>query len=127
MDNPADLKYSKTHEWVRLEADGTATLGITDHAQSELGDVIYLELPEAGASLTEDEPFGTVESVKAVSDLVAPLSGRIVKVNTDLIDAPEAINSDPYGCWLLVMEISDPSEVTQLLSAEDYTLFTEEG
>ena len=127
MNNPDNLKYSRTHEWVRLETGGTATLGITDHAQSELGDVIYLELPEAGASLTEDEPFGTVESVKAVSDLVAPLSGRIVKVNTDLIDAPEAINSDPYGCWLLVMEISDPSEVTQLLSAEDYTLFTEEG
>ncbi|HEY3414141.1 MAG TPA: glycine cleavage system protein GcvH [Armatimonadota bacterium] len=127
MNNPTDLKYSKTHEWVRVEADGTATIGITDHAQSELGDVIYLELPAIGASLTLDEPFGTVESVKAVSDLVAPLSGRVVRVNSDLVDAPEAINPDPYGCWLLVIEASALSEAADLLSAEDYALFTEEG
>lgn len=127
MKNPTDLKYSKTHEWVRLEADGTATLGITDHAQSELGDVIYVELPAVGSSLSLDEPFGTVESVKAVSDLMAPLTGQVVKVNSDLVDAPEAINSDPYGCWMIVVEVSDPSEVAALLSANDYTQFTEEG
>lgn len=127
MKNPTDLKYSNTHEWVRVEADGTATLGITDHAQRELGDVTYLELPDVGAVLTQDEPFGTVESVKAVSDLVAPLSGEVLKVNTDLVDAPEAINDDPYACWMLTVKVLDAAELSGLMSADEYQLFTEEG
>lgn len=127
MKNPTDLKYSNTHEWVRVDGDGTATLGITDHAQRELGDVTYLELPDVGAVLSQDEPFGTVESVKAVSDLVAPLSGEVVKVNTDLLDAPEAINEDPYGCWMLTVKMLDAAELTGLMSADEYQLFTEEG
>jgi glycine cleavage system H protein len=127
MKIPTDLKYSPSHEWVRLEADGTVTLGITDHAQSELGDVTYLELPDIGATLSVDEPFGTVESVKAVSDLVAPVSGSVVKVHTDLVDAPEAINDDPYGCWMLTLELSDATELAALMSADEYVLFTEEA
>jgi glycine cleavage system H protein len=127
MKNPTDLKYSNTHEWVRVEGDGTATLGITDHAQRELGDVTYLELPDVGGVLSQDEPFGTVESVKAVSDLVAPLSGEVLKVNTDLVDAPEAINPDPYGCWMLTVKLLDAAELSALMTAEEYELFTEEG
>lgn len=127
MKIPSELKYSNSHEWIRLEADGTATVGITDHAQSELGDVTYLELPDVGAILAAEEPFGTVESVKAVSDLVAPLSGQVLKVNTDLVDAPEAINPDPYDCWMIVQTVTDQSEVAALMSAADYELFSEEG
>ncbi|HEY3267477.1 MAG TPA: glycine cleavage system protein GcvH [Armatimonadota bacterium] len=127
MNTPNELKYATTHEWVRLESDGTATLGITDFAQHELGDVVYLELPDEGRALIADEPFGTVESVKAVSDLVAPLNGEVVKVNTELVDAPEAINTDPYGCWMVVVKLDNPAEADALMSAEQYVAFTEEG
>jgi glycine cleavage system H protein len=117
---PADLKYSKSHEWVKVEGD-TALIGITDHAQAELGDITYLELPETGRILAEDETFGTVESVKAVSDLYSPLSGEVVEVNTEIIDAAETINQDAYGAgWLIRIKMTNPQEIERLLSAEQY-------
>lgn len=118
---PSNLKYSKEHEWVRVEGN-RATIGITDFAQSELGDIVFVELPEVGATLTANETFGTVESVKTVSDLYAPISGTIVEVNTELNDAPEKVNEQPYeGAWMLVVEVSDVSELDNLLSSDDYT------
>jgi len=114
---PEDLKYTKSHEWVRVE-DGTATVGITEHAQDELGDVVFVELPETGATLEAGDSFGAVESVKAVSDLYAPVGGEVVEVNEALNDAPEKINEDPYGDgWILKLSIA---EEPNLLSAEDY-------
>jgi len=120
---PNNLKYSKEHEWVRVEGN-RAYIGITDFAQSELGDIVFVELPEVGATLTANETFGTVESVKTVSDLYAPISGTIVEVNTELNDAPEKVNEQPYeGAWMLVVEVSDASELDNLLSSDDYTAF----
>ncbi len=117
MSIPEDLKYTKSHEWVRVE-DGTATVGITEHAQDELGDVVFVELPETGATLEAGDSFGAVESVKAVSDLYAPVGGEVVEVNEALNDAPEKINEDPYGDgWILKLSIA---EEPNLLSAEDY-------
>jgi glycine cleavage system H protein len=117
---PAELKYSRSHEWVRVEGD-TALVGITDHAQAELGDITYLELPETGRMLAEDEIFGTVESVKAVSDLYSPLSGEVVEVNTEITDAAETINQDAYGAgWMIRIKMSNPEELDHLLSAEQY-------
>jgi glycine cleavage system H protein len=118
---PSNLKYSKEHEWVRVEGN-RAYIGITDFAQSELGDIVFVELPEAGAELTENATFGTVESVKTVSDLYAPVSGKIVEVNADLVDSPEKVNEAPYeGGWMLVVEMSDPSQLDNMLSADAYT------
>ncbi|HEU4964691.1 MAG TPA: glycine cleavage system protein GcvH [Bacilli bacterium] len=118
---PNDLKYSKEHEWVRVEGN-RAYIGITDFAQSELGDIVFVELPEVGEELKVDATFGTVESVKTVSDLFAPISGKIVEVNGELVDAPEKVNEAPYeGGWMLVVELSDASELDNLLSADDYT------
>ncbi|MCX7568945.1 glycine cleavage system protein GcvH [Tumebacillus sp. DT12] len=118
---PSNLKYSKEHEWVRVEGN-RAYIGITDFAQSELGDIVFVELPEVGTTLTANETFGTVESVKTVSDLYAPISGTIVEVNTELNDAPEKVNEQPYeGAWMLVVEVSDASELDNLLSSDDYT------
>lgn len=118
---PTNLKYSKEHEWVRVEGN-RAYIGITDFAQSELGDIVFVELPEVGTTLTANETFGTVESVKTVSDLYAPISGTIVEVNTELNDAPEKVNEQPYeGAWMLVVEVSDASELDNLLSSDDYT------
>jgi glycine cleavage system H protein len=118
---PSNLKYSKEHEWVRVEGN-RAYIGITDFAQSELGDIVFVELPEVGAELTENATFGTVESVKTVSDLYAPVSGKIVEVNADLVDSPEKVNESPYeDGWMLVVEMSDPSQLDNLLSAEAYT------
>jgi len=114
---PQDLQYTKSHEWVRVES-GVATVGITEHAQDELGDVVFVELPEQGATLAAGDSFGAVESVKAVSDLYAPVGGEVVEVNGALEDSPEKINEDPYGeGWILKLRISDEAD---LLSAADY-------
>jgi glycine cleavage system H protein len=123
MSVPGDLQYTKSHEWVRVE-DGVATVGITDHAQDELGDVVFVELPEMGATLAAGDSFGAVESVKAVSDLYAPVGGEVVEVNSALEDSPEKINEDPYGeGWILKLQISDEGD---LLSAADYEKLLEE-
>jgi glycine cleavage system H protein len=120
---PEELSYAKTHEWIRRE-DDVATVGITDHAQDELGDVVFIELPEKGASFGAGDSFGTVESVKAVSDLYAPVGGEVVEVNEALNDAPEKINEDPYGDgWILKLRVSDEGD---LLSAEEYEKLLEE-
>ena len=123
MSVPQDLRYTKSHEWVRTE-DGVATVGITDHAQEELGDVVFVELPESGATFEAGDSFGVVESVKAVSDLYAPVGGEVVEVNSALEDAPEKINDDPYGeGWILKLRVSDTGG---LLSASDYEKVLEE-
>lgn len=124
MDIPTDLKYSKEHEWIKLEGD-TAVIGITDYAQNELGDIVFVELPEVGQEAKKMEPFGTIEAVKAVSDLFSPVSGRVVEVNKALEDDPMAINRDAYGeGWMIKVEVSDPSEADELLSADDYQALT---
>ena len=126
MEFPEELKYTKEHEWVRVDGN-QAVVGITEHAQAELGDIVYVELPEVGSEVEANSPFGTVESVKAVSDLFAPVSGKVLQVNTALEERPEAINSDPYDDgWMIVIEMSDPSELDDLLSAEDYATHIEE-
>ena len=126
MEFPKDLKYTKEHEWVKVEGN-IATVGITDYAQDSLGDVVYVELPQEGASVTKHEPFGVVESVKAVSDLYSPLSGSVTEVNDAIVDSPEAINEDPYGdAWLIKVEISSASELADLLTADEYQKFIEE-
>ena len=120
MNVPADLKYTKSHEWVRLEGD-VATIGITDHAQSELGDVVYVDLPTPGRALATDETFGTVESVKTVSDLYAPVAGEVVEVNGNLNAQSELVNTDPYGGgWMVKVRVADTAEVAALLSPEAY-------
>jgi glycine cleavage system H protein len=120
MNVPEDLKYTKEHEWARIEGD-IATIGITDYAQGELGDIVYLELPEVGSEIAKEESFGTVEAVKAVSDLYAPLSGEVVEVNETLQDVPETVNSDPYGSgWLIKIKITNPGEIDDLLDSADY-------
>ncbi|WP_018133212.1 glycine cleavage system protein GcvH [Effusibacillus pohliae] len=117
---PQELKYSKEHEWVRVEGD-KAYIGITDFAQSELGDIVFVELPEVGDEVVQNSTFGTVESVKTVSDLYAPVSGKIIEVNTALADSPEKVNESPYGDgWMLVVEMKDPGELDHLLTAEQY-------
>ena len=126
MEFPKDLKYTKEHEWVKVEGN-IATVGITDYAQDSLGDVVYVELPQEGASVTKHEPFGVVESVKAVSDLYSPLSGSVTEVNDAIVDSPEAINEDPYGdAWMIKVEISSASELSDLLNADEYQKFIEE-
>lgn len=121
-DTPAELKYAASHEWARLEADGTVVVGITDHAQEALGDVVYVELPEVGAELAQAAEAGVVESVKAASDVYAPLTGTVIAINELLEDAPETINDDPYGNgWFYKLQITSQDEMARLLSAEDYT------
>jgi len=120
---PQELQYTRSHEWIRTEGD-TVTLGITDHAQDELGDIVFIELPEQGATLEAGDSFGTVESVKAVSDLYTPVGGEVVGVNEALNDQPEKINEDPYGeGWIVKLSVSDEGD---LLSASDYEQFLEE-
>ncbi|MGB7394974.1 MAG: glycine cleavage system protein GcvH [Pricia sp.] len=120
MNIPSDLKYTNDHEWVKIDGD-IATVGITDFAQSELGDIVYVEVETLDETLDKDEVFGTVEAVKTVSDLFQPLSGEIIEFNEALEDAPEKVNSDPYGeGWMVRIKISDTSEIDDLLSAEDY-------
>jgi len=123
--NPRDCKYSKEHEWVRLEG-GLATVGLTDYAQDQLGDIVYVELPPLGEILTQFEPFGVVESVKAASDLYAPLSGEVLEVNEELSDHPEFVNEAPYGKgWMIKIKPSDTSELDNLLTAEEYEEYLE--
>ena len=121
MKLPPDLRYTESHEWVRRESDGTVTIGITDHAQDQLGEIVYLELPAVGEKVSKDDPFGVVESVKAVSDIYAPVSGTVVEINESLPESPEVINEDPYGDgWLIKVRISDSSELEDLMDAEEY-------
>jgi len=124
---PEDLKYSKEHEWCRVDGK-IATIGITWHAQDALGDIVYCELPDAGDELSVDQTFGVVESVKAVSDLYAPVSGKVLEKNDGVIESPEGLNEDPYGdAWMLKVELSDPSEVERLMSKADYEAFLEKS
>ena len=124
---PAELKYSQSHEWVQDNGDGTVTVGITDHAQDALGDLVFVELPEIGRSLAAEEACAVVESVKAASDIYSPLGGEIVAVNAELVDAPETINQEPYtGGWIFKLRPADTSELTGLLDADAYAAFAEE-
>ena len=120
MNIPADLKYTESHEWVRTEADGTLTVGITEYAQDALGDIVYVELPETGRSVTAGDDIAVVESVKAASDIYAPVSGDIVAVNEAVSSAPESINQDAYGAWLYKMKPADPAALENLLDAAAY-------
>ncbi|WFF39350.1 glycine cleavage system protein GcvH [Moraxella nasibovis] len=118
---PADLKYVASHEWLRLEADGTITVGITDHAQDLLGDVVFVELPEVGAVVEADQEIAVVESVKAASDVYAPIAGEIVEVNEELVDSPELANEDPYGkAWFFKVKPANPADYDSLMSADEY-------
>tara|TARA_B100001248_G_scaffold22105_1_gene14716 strand:+ start:48 stop:506 length:459 start_codon:yes stop_codon:yes gene_type:complete len=120
-DIPAELKYAPTHEWARLEEDGTVIVGISDHAQSALGDVVYIEAPEIGLTVSAQEEAGVVESVKAASDIYAPVGGTICAVNDDLTDKPETVNQDPYGDgWFFRLTPTDPADLDDLLDAEAY-------
>jgi glycine cleavage system H protein len=122
---PAELKYHREHDWARIDGD-TATLGITWYAQDALGEIVHYEAPEEGATLARDESYGEVESVKAVSDLIAPLSGEVAEVNRKVVDEPETINEDPYGDgWLLRVRLSEPGEVDELLDADAYRALLE--
>ena len=124
---PQDLRYTREHEWARLEDDGRVTVGLTDYAQEQLGDVVYLDLPEMDSSVEGGEPLGEVESTKSVSDVYAPVSGRVVEINQECKDNPAAVNQDPYGeGWLLVIEPTDRGEFDGLLSPEEYEAFLEE-
>ena len=117
---PEERRYLESHEWA-LETDGTVRVGISDFAQDELGDVVFVELPDEGDELSQEDAFGVVESIKAVSDLYAPVSGEVVAINEDLFDAPELVNDDPYGDgWMLEIEASDTDELDELLTAEEY-------
>ena len=123
---PGDLKYSKSHEWVRINDDGTVTVGITDHAQDQLGDLVYVEVPEAGRELAAEEACAVVESVKAASDVYAPIAGTVVEGNESLADAPESVNQDAYGGgWLLKMKPADSAAVAALMDANAYREFIE--
>jgi glycine cleavage system H protein len=127
MAYPADYKYTKEHEWLKVEGK-TGVIGITDHAQESLGDIVFVELPKVGTELTAGKTFGTVESVKAVSDLFAPVSGTVMAVNEALNTSPEQVNKDAHGAWMVKVTIKDPSEANRLLSAPDYEKFVaEEG
>jgi glycine cleavage system H protein len=124
MSTPKDLRYSEEHEWVKDE-NGKYRIGITHFAQSELGDIVFVELPQVGDEVKKDEPFGSVESVKTVSELYAPISGKVVEVNEELEDSPELVNESPFeGAWMVVVEASDESELDSLMSAEDYDKMT---
>ncbi|MBI2962923.1 MAG: glycine cleavage system protein GcvH [Deltaproteobacteria bacterium] len=126
MKFPKKLRYTREHEWVLVEGN-QATVGVTDFAQHELGEVVFVELPKVGDPVTKDEPFGVVESVKAASDVYAPVSGEVTEANDDLVSTPELINDDPYGdAWLIRVEMSDQSELEHLMSAQEYKEYVEE-
>ncbi len=120
MTTPTDLRYTESHEWVRTEADGTLTIGITDHAQQALGDVVFLELPEAGRVVTAGESIAVIESVKAASDIYAPVAGEIIANNQEAVDAPESVNADAYGAWLFKIKPANAADVSALLDAAGY-------
>lgn len=122
---PQGLRYTKTHEWVSVE-DDIATMGATDYAQSELGDITYIELPEPGTEVTQTEPMGVIESVKAASDVYTAVSGEISEANQDVIDAPETVNSSPYDAWFVRIRMSNPDELDNLMKAEDYEKYLAE-
>jgi len=127
LSSPADLKYTKEHEWVRIEGDA-GTIGITDYAQDQLGDIVFVEMPAAGTNIAYLEKFGEIESVKAVSELYSPVSGQVVEVNTGLVDNPQWVNDSPYGDgWMLRVRLSDPSEIDKLLSAAEYDDYLAQG
>jgi len=119
MSDPAGYRYTKDHEWVEVSGD-RGKVGITDYAQQQLGDVVYIELPEVGTTLKQGQSFGTIESVKAVSELYAPLSGEVVEVNAALKEKPEAVNTDPHGSWMIVVRLANPGEINTLLDAAAY-------
>jgi glycine cleavage system H protein len=123
---PADRKYTKDHEWIHVEGD-TGSVGITDYAQQQLGDVVYVEVPEVGTTLTAGQAFGTIESVKAVSELFAPVSGEVTEVNGSLKDHPEHVNEKPHDTWILKVRLSDPGEAGTLLDAAAYQAHTNQG
>ncbi len=126
MSTPKDLRYSEEHEWVKVE-DGKARIGITHFAQSELGDIVFVELPQVGDEIKSNEPFGSVESVKTVSELYAPISGKVIEVNNELEDSPEYVNESPYeNAWMIVVEPTDTAEVDALMTAEQYEEMTTE-
>ena len=125
MAYPPEYKYTKEHEWLSVDGD-TGTIGITHHAQDELGDIVFVELPKIGAELTAGKTFGTVESVKAVSDLYAPVSGTVTAINDELATSPEKVNSNPHTAWMVKVTLANPTETEGLLSAEDYEKFVAE-
>jgi glycine cleavage system H protein len=125
MAYPSDYKYTKEDEWVKVDGN-VGTIGITDYAQNALGDIVFVELPKPGDKVTAGQSFGTVESVKAVSDLFSPITGTVKEVNGDLATAPEKINSDAHGSWMIKVEVSDPSLLNSLLSASDYEAYVKE-
>ena len=121
MNIPENLKYTKDHEWIRVDADGIATVGITDYAQSELGDIVYVDVETAGETLSQEEVFGSIEAVKTVSDIFMPASGEVLELNPELDADPELVNKDPYGAgWIIKVKLSAPEELDSLLSAEQY-------
>lgn len=122
---PANLRYSKEHEWALAEGD-IVKIGITDHAQSQLGDVVFIELPEAGKEIHREKVFGVVESVKAVSDLFAPVSGEVIAVNMEILEKPEGLNGSPYGAWLIQVRPKDPEELAKLMDAAQYEHYLKE-
>jgi glycine cleavage system H protein len=127
MNIPKELRYSEEHEWVKVDGN-RVIVGITEFAQHELGDIVFVELPEVGAVLKSNEPFGSVESVKTVSELYAPVSGKVVEVNEKLSDSPELVNESPYeGAWMVVVELADAAELDSLLTAEQYEKMTNQG
>jgi glycine cleavage system H protein len=120
MSTPANLKYSESHEWVRVEADGTATIGITFHAQEQLGDIVFVQNPDVGRILKQGEECGVIESVKAAADIYSPLSGEVIAANVELDAAPQKINEGAYDAWLFKLKLADPAELTKLLDAGAY-------
>lgn len=122
---PADYRYTKEHEWIKVDGN-QATIGITDYAQNSLGDIVFVELPKIGEELSAGKSFGSVESVKAVSDLYAPASGKVVAINDELTNAPEKINSDAHGSWMIRIQLNNAGEVNKLLSSQDYEKFVQE-
>lgn len=125
MAYPNDYRYTKEHEWIQVKGN-TALIGITDHAQESLGDIVFVDLPKVGAQFKKGDTFGTVESVKAVSDLYAPASGKVVEVNGTLTQSPENINKDAHGSWMVKLELTDPKEADSLLAANDYETYIKE-
>ena len=119
MSYPADLKYTKEHEWIRVDGN-TGTIGITDFAQQQLGDVVYVELPDVGSTITAGQVFGTIESVKAVSELFAPVTGEVSEINTSLKDRPDHVNSKPHETWMVKVKLSNPGEIASLMNATAY-------